>query len=1036
MPKVTRTQPRPPVSGALAPEVARPARAGARAGVGTGDTFTAAPVARAAATPPAASAPQARQVTFTYDAGSHRELTNLKLKGSFDKRTGQFDPAWGGGDAVPMTPLGDGRWQVTLPIADDGVSHDWRWGVIADGPTGAGQWAVMGEEPLRLEVGPGASTAPSYAPTTYDRMGAQRQPNGDLTFRFWAPDAAAVSAQVTDAQGRLSRFAMQPAGDGIWVALVPQGFEALKGLPYSYRVTEAGGAEVSRPDPYARQMQGEQRGLSREFLDLRTGLEVDPYFIQPELAQQLTARYGSWDAVPTAERTAAIAASRAELMRFEIDGEPTHALAELVLTDDAGHQLTRSELLARLGGPLDARMDPGLAGRLRGGPYDDLWSRNCADDGSIRLTDEDGTWTTFVSNPQALEGLHYELRCYDRDAQGQLRLVGDRDGDGVLSPAERAASAENDPWDDTLGPESGVSFRSSIISDPGSFQFQHDAAPRETDHARWIIEQVHVGSFLGSAEDSRRSTLQDLLGRLQHFKDLGVNTVELLPTNEVEGTRDWGYMGANSLATESSLGFEDADGRWVSGTEALQRFIDAAHGLGLNVLNDVVYNHVGGSDNFLWNLDGDANPYFNWATGPGQVLTKDTPWGAMPAYDNPHVKQFFVDHAVSQVAELHFDGLRFDFTQPMKDPAQGGQAGWDLLREINRQVHFFKPDAFTAAEQFGYDPTMTRPAVGDEQGGAGFDAQWYTQFQHRLVHDTGSPSILQQAVAGQRTDIDGFMSLLTAPQGLSAWPNAVTILSDHDEVGNGQRSITVANGGATGWPTQWARAADRFAAGIGFASPGIPMFFQGDESMAQNTFQWGRPDTWDLGWGWKALGPDWDWDHLTFDDTRKALYERLAALSAGDRASDAGYRALPAADRQVCDALCALGPEARQAAMLDIARKQTFRFYQEAIALRRENPAFDADASVSRVYTHDDDAVLAFERTKGASDFIVAGSLAHSDRLGYPLPLPPGKWQEVFNSDSARYGGGNVGNFGATLPGGTTPVTLPAGGYVVLKRVL
>src|SRR5262249_49470613 len=61
-----------------------------------------------------AVAPVKRSVTFVYDAGDHTELTNLQLKGSWNKTTGQFDPQWGGGDSVPMQPIGNGKWAVTL----------------------------------------------------------------------------------------------------------------------------------------------------------------------------------------------------------------------------------------------------------------------------------------------------------------------------------------------------------------------------------------------------------------------------------------------------------------------------------------------------------------------------------------------------------------------------------------------------------------------------------------------------------------------------------------------------------------------------------------------------------------------------------------------------------------------------------------------------------------------------------------------------------------------------------------------------------
>ena len=91
---------------------------------------------------------------------------------------------------------------------------------------------------------------------------------------------------------------------------------------------------------------------------------------------------------------------------------------------------------------------------------------------------------------------------------------------------------------------------------------------------------------------------------------------------------------------------------------------------------------------------------------------------------------------------------------------------------------------------------------------------------------------------------------------------------------------------------------------------------------------------------------------------------------------------------------------------------------------------------MNRVYTHNDNSVMAFTRQKGNDQALVVGSLNHQSFDGYRMDLPPGKWQEVFNSDGSRYGGGNHGNFGATLDGGqSVPVNIPAGGYVVFKKV-
>ncbi len=929
--------------------------------------------------------PGPHSVTFVYDAGPHAQLTNLRLKGSWGP-DGVYRADWPA-SGVPMQNLGNGQWALTVELQDDGVAHDWEWGVTADGPSGLSQWAVLGEGNLKVDL---TQPAARYAPTTYHEMGAQRR-GEDLTFRFWAPDARAVQVKVTGPDGKDERITMARDDDGDWVAEVAGGLRALEGKAYVYQLVDSTGATVERPDPYARERMGEQRGVDRLYVD-SGGAEVNRY-------------------TPGA----------LELMTFSVDEEEQAAGAALVFYDDTGHQLDSDELWARLG-PVDAP----LIDEQGQDASDRLWHSHVEPTGRVALTNVGGEWVTFVNNPNTLIGLHYELQVVGQDGQ----LVGDQNHDRALSDAERRATFFNDPWSNRLTALSGVSARASIITDPARFHWSHDDAPRERDPAKWVVYQLHVGSFLGQGGNLNRSTFEDLQRTLDSFSSLGVTTLELLPTNEVEGSRDWGYQGVDCLAVESALGFEDEPtGQWVSGTEALKRFIDAAHGKGLNVVSDVVYNHVLEEDAGLWNLDGPENPYFKWKSGPEQ---RATPWGLMPALDNAKVRQFYVDHAVQQVEELKFDGLRFDFTEPIK--GAGGKAGWDFLREVNRQVHFFRPQTWTVAEQFDYVPAMTRPPRPDDTG-AGFDAQWYTEFQHRLVHDNNRPGLVQAAARGQRTDVDAFMSLLTAPRGLDDWKKALTIISNHDEVGNAERTMNTAEGATpTDFPSQWARGAARFAAGLGFASPGVPMFFQGDEFGAQNDFRWGVPATWDSGWSWESLGPQWAWDALTFDDAQRSRYQRLFELGPDARAIDPEYVALSTANRRVFDDVAAMAPGARRQAMLDITRRQQFRFYQDAIGLRRSSPALQAGGEVARVYTHNDDSVLAFTRKSGNDEFLVIGSLNHRNLAGYSLPLPPGRWVEVLNSDSARYGGGNFGNSGGTLSGQDAKVNIPAAGYVVFRK--
>ena len=82
------------------------------------------------------------------------------------------------------------------------------------------------------------------------------------------------------------------------------------------------------------------------------------------------------------------------------------------------------------------------------------------------------------------------------------------------------------------------------ITDPATFPWKNDTAPRETDPSKWVVYQLHVGSFLGEAKNADRSTLEDLTARLDYFKKLGVNTLEL----DIAITRDPGSSYASEPA--------------------------------------------------------------------------------------------------------------------------------------------------------------------------------------------------------------------------------------------------------------------------------------------------------------------------------------------------------------------------------------------------------------------------------------------------------------------------------------------------------
>ncbi len=247
---------------------------------------------------------------------------------------------------------------------------------------------------------------------------------------------------------------------------------------------------------------------------------------------------------------------------------------------------------------------------------------------------------------------------------------------------------------------------------------------------------------------------------------------------------------------------------------------------------------------------------------------------------------------------------------------------------------------------------------------------WNTEFQHRLIHDHGNPAVLQEAAHGSHTRVDKLMHHLLNQPGFKGGPTSVTVVSNHDEVGNADRTVNVANNHKPpGTAGPWERGVARTAMGVGLLSPGMPIFFQGEESQATNKFSWGIPSNWDVGWDW-------------MNNPQSPRFKHHA-------------------------------------------------FSKAVLALRQSSEAFQADGEAHRVYTHELDSVMAFSRKKGEDEYLVVASFNKDDLSQYKIPVE-GRWDLVLNSDEARFGGQGA-ELPQRLDK-ETGLELPAGGMLVFRK--
>jgi maltooligosyltrehalose trehalohydrolase len=357
----------------------------------------------------------------------------------------------------------------------------------------------------------------------------------------------------------------------------------------------------------------------------------------------------------------------------------------------------------------------------------------------------------------------------------------------------------------------------SEVIDPLAYAWQHpDWRGRPWHEA--VIYELHIGTFTPTG------TFRAAIERLDYLVELGITALELMPLADFPGLRDWGYDGVLLFAPDASYGRPDD----------LKALIDAAHGKGLMVLLDVVYNHFGPEGNYL-HLSAPA--FF--------TERHHTPWGAGLNFDGESsrvVRDFFIHNALYWLEEYQFDGLRLDAVHAFVDDSRP-----DLLSELAatvrtgpghmRPVHLVLENDHNAAHY------LTRR---DGQA-THYDAQWNDDFHHALhVLLTGESDGYYADFAATpiqhlaRCLGEGFAWQGEAspyrhgePRGEASRhlpPNAfVAFLQNHDQIGNrafGERLCQLAEPQAL-----------RAAQAVLLLSPQPPLLFMGEEFAAATPFQ-------------------------------------------------------------------------------------------------------------------------------------------------------------------------------------------------------
>ncbi len=322
---------------------------------------------------------------------------------------------------------------------------------------------------------------------------------------------------------------------------------------------------------------------------------------------------------------------------------------------------------------------------------------------------EDAVWEAVLEGE--LRGLYYGFKVYHEGDK-----IGNPDQVLCVDPYAKAVTTYN----------TYMNPRKSIVYDE-EYDWEDDEWIRR-DWRDLIIYEMHIrdmtihptagakhpGTYKGLTEKGIR-------GGLDYIKNLGVNTVELLPAQEFGNIEipyedslsgryntwnpyernHWGYMTAAYFAPEAyyaenwdTLKWNTWMGKDAKQVNAFKDMVKAFHKEGIAVMMDVVYNHL--SEYELGNLKQIDKEYYFRLDENGNFIAESYCGNDLKT-ERPMVRRLIVDSILYWMTEYHIDGFRFDL---------GKLIDWQTIEDIIHEARKINPDVVFVCEPWGggYDP--------------------------------------------------------------------------------------------------------------------------------------------------------------------------------------------------------------------------------------------------------------------------------------------------------------------------------------------
>ncbi|WP_411767305.1 alpha-amylase family glycosyl hydrolase [Winogradskyella sp. A3E31] len=233
-----------------------------------------------------------------------------------------------------------------------------------------------------------------------------------------------------------------------------------------------------------------------------------------------------------------------------------------------------------------------------------------------------------------------------------------------------------------------------------------------------IVYEVLIRDF-----DTDRN-YQNLIDRIDYFKNLNINAIQLMPIMEFEGNETWGYNTSFHMALDKFYGTP----------EKFKEFVDVCHQNGIAVILDIALNHATGRNPLVrmwmddpdddgWGDPSSENPYFNTEAQHDYSVFNDF-------NHQSTLTQDYTKRVVTQwIEEYKIDGFRWDLTKGFTQNCGPGSAGGC--------TDSYQQDRVDVLQQYADDSWSvddTHYVIFEHLGGDSEEQQWAN---YRIGEDRG-----------------------------------------------------------------------------------------------------------------------------------------------------------------------------------------------------------------------------------------------------------------------------------------------------------